>query len=121
MPIQTELLDTFAEEPSSDVQTIAPEAREYVGICASSFTWNNSDGTASRPDKRAFRLRVDEEVVFKSGRINLVVGPTGCGKTSLLMALLGSYTAACRVMFETRLTCPVRGDAPRSHERGRVC
>ena len=34
-------------------------------------------------------LRVDGEVVFKQGCINLVVGPTGSGKTSLLMALLG--------------------------------
>ena len=28
-------------------------------------------------------------MVFKQGKINLIVGPTGCGKTSLLMALLG--------------------------------
>ena len=34
-------------------------------------------------------LRVNEEVLFKRGCINLIVGPTGSGKTSLLMALLG--------------------------------
>ena len=28
-------------------------------------------------------------MVFKQGKVNLIVGPTGCGKTSLLMALLG--------------------------------
>lgn len=28
-------------------------------------------------------------MIFKQGKINLIVGPTGCGKTSLLMALLG--------------------------------
>ncbi|EED81004.1 predicted protein, partial [Postia placenta Mad-698-R] len=28
-------------------------------------------------------------LVFKQGRINLIIGPTGSGKTSLLMALLG--------------------------------
>jgi ABC-type transport system involved in cytochrome bd biosynthesis fused ATPase/permease subunit len=28
-------------------------------------------------------------VIFRKGKINLIVGPTGCGKTSLLMALLG--------------------------------
>ena len=28
-------------------------------------------------------------MVFKQGKTNLIVGPTGCGKTSLLMALLG--------------------------------
>ncbi|KAJ7747993.1 hypothetical protein B0H14DRAFT_3096981 [Mycena olivaceomarginata] len=31
----------------------------------------------------------DERFIFQRGRINLVVGPTGSGKTSLLMALLG--------------------------------
>ena len=34
-------------------------------------------------------LRVDEELFFKRGKLNLIVGPTGAGKTSLLMALLG--------------------------------
>ena len=28
-------------------------------------------------------------MIFKQGKINLIIGPTGCGKTSLLMALLG--------------------------------
>lgn len=36
-----------------------------------------------------FRLRIEEEVKFKEGAFNLVVGPTGSGKTSVLMALLG--------------------------------
>ena len=34
-------------------------------------------------------LTIDDEVVFKRGKINLIIGPTGAGKTSLLMALLG--------------------------------
>ena len=34
-------------------------------------------------------LHIDDELFFKRGKINLVVGPTGSGKTSLLMALLG--------------------------------
>ena len=39
--------------------------------------------------RRHFTLRIQDEVIFKQGKINLIVGPTGCGKTSLLMALLG--------------------------------
>ena len=27
--------------------------------------------------------------MFKRGQFNLIIGPTGCGKTSVLMALLG--------------------------------
>ena len=41
------------------------------------------------PSRRRFTLRVTGELLFKRGRINLIIGPTGSGKTSLLMALLG--------------------------------
>ena len=58
------------------------------------FTWNASDDTETRVDRRRFTLRIDDEVVFKTGRINLIVGPTGSGKTSMLMALLGQYFRA---------------------------
>lgn len=37
-------------------------------------------------------LRIDDELLFKRGHINLIVGSTGCGKTSLLMALLGTLS-----------------------------
>lgn len=40
-------------------------------------------------------LHVEEELVFKRGKINMIIGPTGSGKTSLLMALLGE----CDVLF----------------------
>ena len=36
-----------------------------------------------------FQLRVDGEIRFELGQLNIIVGPTGCGKTSMLMALLG--------------------------------
>ena len=38
---------------------------------------------------RVFVLNIDDEVFFRRGKVNLIVGPTGAGKTSLLMALLG--------------------------------
>jgi len=34
-------------------------------------------------------LQFDQEVKFRQSEINLVIGATGSGKTSLLMALLG--------------------------------
>ena len=34
-------------------------------------------------------LNIDDQVFFRRGKINLIVGSTGAGKTSLLMALLG--------------------------------
>ncbi|KAI9059152.1 multidrug resistance-associated ABC transporter [Trametes sanguinea] len=69
---------------------------EIIGIRKTSFTWSNDAGTpasAGQESSRNFVLRIDDEVLFRRGRINLVVGPTGSGKTSLLMALLGEMHA----------------------------
>ena len=95
--MQTELIDEFAE-PESEAAVIrsAPISEEYensIGIRHASFTWaNDSTKLAVTPggtQRRMFTLRVDSELVFKRGKLNLIVGPTGSGKTSLLMALLG--------------------------------
>ncbi|KAF8182307.1 multidrug resistance-associated ABC transporter [Pholiota molesta] len=65
---ETELLDTFTDTKDD---------------C--SFVW--SLGAAA--SRRSYRLRVDDELFFKPDCINLIIGPTGSGKTSMLMALLG--------------------------------
>ncbi|KAL0950639.1 hypothetical protein HGRIS_007427 [Hohenbuehelia grisea] len=57
-----------------------------VSLAGSSASATTSVSTIG---KRAFVLRVESELIFRRGRINLVIGPTGSGKTSLLMALLG--------------------------------
>jgi ABC-type Mn2+/Zn2+ transport system ATPase subunit len=60
-----------------------------LGAAHASFSWyKETDGTLT-PSRQTFRLRVEENVVFKQGAINLIIGPTGCGKSSLLQALLG--------------------------------
>ncbi|KAJ3929467.1 MAG: hypothetical protein NXY57DRAFT_1016596 [Lentinula lateritia] len=42
-----------------------------------------------RSSKRQFTLKIPDEVIFQRNAINLIVGSTGSGKTSMLMALLG--------------------------------
>ena len=61
-----------------------------IGFGRAEFSWSNekTDGTVT-PSRRTFRLSIDDEVKFKKGAFNLVIGPTGSGKTSVLMALLG--------------------------------
>ncbi|KAI0640447.1 P-loop containing nucleoside triphosphate hydrolase protein [Trametes meyenii] len=62
-----------------------------VGIRNATFTWSKEATASQTPGstrKRTFALRVDEELNFQRGKVNLIVGPTGAGKTSLLMALL---------------------------------
>ncbi|KAH8104855.1 hypothetical protein BXZ70DRAFT_1049038 [Cristinia sonorae] len=87
---ETELLDRFAPgyHEAHDENVVPPDV---VGFKNASFTWDaGPDGTVT-PDSssRTFTLRIDNEVVFQRGNINLIVGPTGSGKTSMLMALLG--------------------------------
>lgn len=57
-----------------------------IGFEKASFSWESSEASAtSRAD---FKLR-DIDISFKVGELNVIVGPTGAGKTSLLLALLG--------------------------------
>ena len=65
--------------------------RDVIGFLNASFTWSNDDPNDGvfTPARRKFTLRVEGELLFKRGCFNLIIGPTGSGKTSLLMALLG--------------------------------
>lgn len=91
---KTELLDEFSEKDAASAEVVVPPQtveRDVIGIRGASFTWSSeNDGTLTPgPNRRNFTLRIEDEVLFHRGRFNLIVGPTGSGKTSLLMALLG--------------------------------
>ncbi|KAL4068375.1 hypothetical protein V8B97DRAFT_1975301 [Scleroderma yunnanense] len=87
----TELLDCYSAHEDHP-QIFHSDPDEYsgaIGFRDATFTWSNDSAGTLTPSKRKFDLRIDDEVVFRQGCVNLVVGPTGSGKTSLLMALLG--------------------------------
>lgn len=86
---QTELLDQFST--GSSAATSTPSASSEICIRQAAFTWSSDTEDVNLPasSQRSFALRIEDELIFKRGRINLVVGQTGSGKTSLLMALLG--------------------------------
>ena len=92
--LQTELLDEFANARKVSERAPLTHASQFdqdaIGFQNASFTWSNDDTDATfTPSRRRFTLRVHGELLFKRGRFNLIIGPTGSGKTSLLMALLG--------------------------------
>lgn len=101
---QAEMLDQFAEK---NHQSASPPYRP-IGFKAATFVWSSADaGGTITPSRQGFRLRVEDELLFKENVINLIIGeliiidashlitptlpsgPTGSGKTSLLHALLG--------------------------------
>ena len=89
-------MDQFNEKaPVVEAITgIADEDTSAIGFRDATFTWSSDADGALTPSRRNFKLRVEPELWFKRGGINLIIGPTGSGKTSLLMALLGKSSAA---------------------------
>ncbi|KAF5338427.1 hypothetical protein D9758_012247 [Tetrapyrgos nigripes] len=87
---ETELLDRFSEkETDSNYFTPADQNQsEEIGFRNATFTWSNDVDGSLTPSKRKFLLKIEEELIFRQDSINLVIGETGSGKTSLLMALL---------------------------------
>jgi ABC-type multidrug transport system fused ATPase/permease subunit len=96
----SELLDAFAS-PESDRDTALAAAAAaadaddngwFLGFQDAYFSWTSSPSSGTLTpgmSRRAFKLRIDGDLSFRRGGLNLIVGPTGSGKTSLLMALLG--------------------------------
>lgn len=61
-----------------------------IGFDKATFTWGGKD-TLKADGSTAFRM-IGMNIQFHVGALNIVAGPTGSGKTSLLMALLGEMT-----------------------------
>ncbi|KAH7102271.1 ATP-binding cassette transporter [Auriculariales sp. MPI-PUGE-AT-0066] len=96
----TELLDRYTQNKDTQINIPTPDiAEDVIGFNDAAFRWATAPPTSgtSTPGsvmstgtgKRNFRLRIDGQLTFKRDALNLIVGPTGCGKTSLLLALIG--------------------------------
>ncbi|KAG7450174.1 P-loop containing nucleoside triphosphate hydrolase protein [Guyanagaster necrorhizus] len=88
----TELLDSYTEKDIAiDLRATGNHEVDasQIGFRNASFVWSSDADGSFTSSKRKFLLKIDNDLIFQRGHINLVVGPTGSGKTSLLMALLG--------------------------------
>ncbi|KAE9396473.1 hypothetical protein BT96DRAFT_996727 [Gymnopus androsaceus JB14] len=89
----TELLDSWSGyEAGVDATIISspPPTPDAIGFRNATFAWSAEDENdgSHTPSRRKFLLKIQDELFFKKGVINMIVGPTGSGKTSVLMALL---------------------------------
>ncbi|KAI1421363.1 multidrug resistance-associated protein [Xylaria sp. FL1777] len=66
------------------------EGRKVIGFRDATFIWGSKDAVGA-DGSVAFRL-LDLNIDFRIGKLNIIGGPTGSGKTSMLMALLGEMT-----------------------------
>ncbi|KAF8865738.1 hypothetical protein BDZ45DRAFT_611414 [Acephala macrosclerotiorum] len=66
------------------------EGNQMIGFKNATFSWGGKEATKDDISS-AFRL-MDMDIKFEIGKLNIIAGPTGSGKTSLLMALLGEMT-----------------------------
>ncbi|KAH0609923.1 uncharacterized protein H6S33_012469 [Morchella sextelata] len=62
-----------------------------IGFKDATFTWGSKNQVKDRGGISAFQLQ-DLNITFIPEELNIIAGPTGSGKTSLLMALLGEMT-----------------------------
>ncbi|CCH46915.1 ATP-dependent bile acid permease [Wickerhamomyces ciferrii] len=69
------------EESTKYEQLTTTKSQNKIGFKNASFSWDSK----SEIDFKLKNLNID----FKTKKLNVIIGPTGSGKTSLLMALLG--------------------------------
>ncbi|GCF00367.1 Transporter of the ATP-binding cassette [Zygosaccharomyces mellis] len=80
--VSLDRVQEFLEEPDTDKYnqlTVAPGGQK-IAFENATISWDS--------EKQDFKLR-NMDIDFKVGKLNVVIGPTGSGKTSILMALLG--------------------------------
>lgn len=89
-----EFLKEEETEKYHQLKALPEDAMEHhpvIGFKNGSFTWGYNSTTNEAGLTPAFTLR-DLDVEFVPGKLNIIAGPTGSGKTSMLMALLGEMT-----------------------------
>jgi hypothetical protein len=74
----TELLDTFTSKENLEITAPNEPASNLIGFRDATFAWSSdeADGTLT-PTSRRFQLKIEGELLFKPGCVNLVLGPTG--------------------------------------------
>ncbi len=68
----------------------SPDAETPIGLQHVTCTWGSRE-SVQKNENEAFTLS-NVDVNFHRAELNIIAGPTGSGKTSLLMALLGEMT-----------------------------
>ncbi|GIZ47453.1 hypothetical protein CKM354_001054300 [Cercospora kikuchii] len=88
--VSIDRVEEYLNEPETEKYSQLQEDFDHdtgeplIGFQKATFSWGGKDA-------EDFKM-IDLDLFFKVGQLNVIIGPTGCGKTSLLMALLGEMT-----------------------------
>ncbi|EME43173.1 hypothetical protein DOTSEDRAFT_72527 [Dothistroma septosporum NZE10] len=88
--VSVDRVEEYLNEPETDKykqlrsDQVDEHGESLIGFENSTFSW----GSQGSDDFKMIGL----DIYFKVGQLNVIIGPTGSGKTSLLMALLGEMT-----------------------------
>jgi ABC-type multidrug transport system fused ATPase/permease subunit len=88
--VSVDRVEEYLNEPETDkyrqlkADVVDEEGEPVIGFDNGTFSWGNADSDD-------FKM-IDLDVHFKVGQVNVIIGPTGSGKTSMLMALLGEMS-----------------------------
>ena len=90
-------VETFLRETETNkyvqLSQRIPQDSSYVGFKHATFIWGDTKNKANAPNSLSDGFALKHlDLTFKTGRLNLVTGATGSGKSSLLLALLGEMT-----------------------------
>ncbi|KJZ73976.1 hypothetical protein HIM_06644 [Hirsutella minnesotensis 3608] len=90
---ETEKYDQLGED------NVDENGVKRIGFRGATLIWGGKD-SIMEDGSRAFRL-MDLDVDFEIGKLNIIAGATGSGKTSMLMGLLGEMT-----LMDGKVFCP---------------
>ncbi|RMY52987.1 hypothetical protein D0863_14088 [Hortaea werneckii] len=88
--VSVDRVEEYLNEPETDkYRQLEKTERDddgevIIGFDKATFSWGGRDSDD-------FKM-IDMDLRFKVGQLNIIIGPTGSGKTSLLMALLGEMS-----------------------------
>ena len=78
----TELLDAFDSNSKEPVVAVSSIVNGEIGFRNATFMWSKEAAEHTAEAERSFKLRIDGELLFKRGTVNLIIGPTYVGSPS---------------------------------------
>ncbi|ODO04635.1 hypothetical protein I350_05244 [Cryptococcus amylolentus CBS 6273] len=85
---ESEMIDEYSQGTMTNIVTqpqLQAQEEGLIRLVDATFSWESQ---TEKINDETFKLRI-EDATFTKGKVNLITGPTGSGKSSLLKSLIG--------------------------------